>query len=128
MNWTVTPYQVQILSEFLFHFPSRMFIISTSSPALTLFFFTLLTIFSLFHSLGPIFTSKPFHYLPSLRAIRNGVTLSGRHGHSIITTHPVSCGPLLWLPTLMERILGPDTSTHTPPPSTYPQPAPPFDW
>lgn len=28
-------------------------------------------------SLGAIFTSKPLHYLPSLRAIRNGVTLRG---------------------------------------------------
>lgn len=84
---------------------------------------------SLARSLGAIFTSKPLHYLPSLRAIRNGVTLSGRHGHGIITTHPLSWGPLWGPPTLMERILGapyPElNSTH---PSTYPQPAPPFDW
>lgn len=40
--------------------------------------------------LQAIFTSKLLHYLPSLRAIRNGVTLSGRHGHCIRTTHPLS--------------------------------------
>ena len=70
------------------------------------------------HSLGAIFTSKRLHYLPSLRAIRNGVTLSGRHGHGFITTHPLSWGPLWGPPTLMERILGsqlpPPTPPHTP--------------
>lgn len=32
---------------------------------------------------GAIFTSKTLHYLPSLRAIRNGPTLNSRHGHCI---------------------------------------------
>ena len=81
-------------------------------------------------SLGAIFTSKRLHYLPSLRAIRNGVTLSGRHGHGFITTHPLSWGPLWGPPTLMERILGSQLPLNPPPPnpSTYPQPALPFDW
>lgn len=78
------------------------------------------------HSLVAIFTSKPLHYLPSLRAIRNGVTLSCRHGRSFITTHPLSQGPLWGLPTLMERILG--ASAQLPQPSTWPPVAPPFDW
>ena len=69
----------------------------TSSPAFSL---------PLPRSLGVIFTSKPLHYLPYLRAIRNGVTLSGRHGHGIITTHLLSGGPLWGPSTLMERILG----------------------
>lgn len=75
------------------------------------------------------FTSKPLHYLPSLRAIRNGVTLSGRHGHGIKATHPLSWGPLWGPPTLMERILGPlYPQPNSPYSSIYPQPAPPFDW
>lgn len=49
------------------------------------------------------FHFKGLHYLPSLRAIRNGVTLSGRQRHGIGTTHPLSWGPL-WGPlTLIER-------------------------
>lgn len=75
-------------------------------------------------SLGAIFTSKPLHYLPSLRAIRNGVTLSGRHGHGIITTHPLSWGPLWGPPTLMERILGPPYLQPEPPPLHIPPAGP----
>lgn len=47
------------------------------------------------YSLGAIFTSKRLHYLPSLKAIRNGVTLSCRHCHCFITTHPLSWEPFV---------------------------------
>lgn len=80
--------------------------------------------FPLSRSLGAIFTSKLLHYLPSLRAIRNGVTLSGRHCHSSTTTHPLSWGPLWGPQTLMERTLG--APTPPPYPSTYPQLGPSF--
>lgn len=92
----------------------------TYTPLLSPVLLTSLSAFSLplSRSLRVIFTSKPLHYLPSLRAIRNGVTLSSRHSHCIITTHPLSWGLLLGA----GDIDGEDTEAPVPPQHNYPSP------
>lgn len=80
------------------------------------------------HSLEPIFTSKHLHYLPSLRAIRNGVTLSCRHGRCFIATHPLSWEPFVEAADIDGEDTG-ASSVHPPlhiPP--HPPPASPSFW
>lgn len=116
--------RAQSQSPFLPHFPYIIpnfpvqmnnftgILFSHIAPILPRYICRLLSL-CLSHSLGAIFTSKRLHYLPSLRAIRNGVTLSCRHGRCFITPHPLSWEPFVEAPDIDGEDTG-ASSVHPP--------------